>query len=104
MKDKKVLKSKEHYLLLSAGIIGAITAIIFFIMLSRGVVNAVVTSKISNQYQDKELEVLKTKIDYPTLNFIGKVIKASDGHDVITTENIDRFEQLKKNRCCHIIR
>lgn len=97
MKDKKVLKSKEHYLLLSAGIIGAITAIIFFIMLSRGVVNAVVTSKISNQYQDKELEVLKTKIDYPTLNFIGKVIKASDGHDVITTENIDRFEQLKKN-------
>ncbi|KRK53497.1 hypothetical protein [Companilactobacillus kimchii] len=97
MKDKKDLKSKtksEHYLLVSAGIVGAITAAIFFIMLSRGVVNAVVTSKISSQYQDKELEVLKTDLDYPTLNFIGRVIKVSDGH-VITPSNIKKYQQLE---------
>lgn len=107
MKDKKDLKSKtksEHYLLVSAGIVGAITAAIFFIMLSRGVVNAVVTSKISSQYQDKELEVLKTNLDYPTLNFIGRVIKVSDGH-VITPSNIKkvsttgRLYSSKKKSC-----
>lgn len=97
MKDKKDLKSRtksEHYLLLSAGIVGAFTAIIFLIMLSRGVVNAVVTSKISSQYQDKELEVLKTKLDYPTLNFVGRIIKVSDNY-VITPSNIKKYNELE---------
>ena len=98
MKDKKDLKSKtksEHYLLMSAGVVGVITAIIFFIMLSRGVVNAVVTSKISSQYQDKELEVLKTNLNYKSLDFIGKVIEVSDGH-VITPSNIKKYDQLEE--------
>ncbi|GEO64541.1 hypothetical protein [Companilactobacillus nantensis] len=97
MKDKKDLKSKtksEHYLMMSAGVVGVVTAIIFFIMLSRGVVNAVVTSKISSQYQDKELEVLKTDLNYRTLNFIGKVIDVSDGV-VITKSNIQKYHELE---------
>jgi len=97
MKDKKDLKSKtksEHYLLLSAGIVGVVTAVIFFIMLSRGVVNAVVTSKISDQYQDKELEVLKTDLNYRSLDFIGKVIDVSDGY-VVTASNIKKYNQLE---------
>ena len=98
MKDKKDLKSKtksEHYLLMSAGVVGVITAIIFFIMLSRGVVNAVVTSKISSQYQDKELEVLKTDLNYKSLDFIGKLIEVSDGY-VITPSNIKKYDQLEE--------
>jgi len=98
MKDKKDLKSRtksEHYLMLSAGIVGVLTAIIFFIMLSRGVVNAVVTSKISGQYQDKELEVLKTDLNYRTLDVIGKVINVSDGY-VITKSNIQKYHELEQ--------
>jgi len=97
MKDKKDLRNRtksEHYLLLGAGIVGAFTAAIFFIMLSRGVVNAVVTSKISSQYQDKELEVLKTDLNYKTLDFIGKVIDVSDGY-VITPSNIKKYHELE---------
>ena len=97
MKDKKDLKSRtksEHYLLLSAGIVGVFTAIIFFIMLSRGIVNAVVTSKISSQYQDKELEVLKTDLNYKSLDFIGKLIKVSDGY-VVTPSNVKKYRQLE---------
>ncbi|ALB29970.1 hypothetical protein [Companilactobacillus heilongjiangensis] len=97
MKDKKDLKSRtksEHYLMVSAGIVGVVTAIIFFIMLSRGVVNAVVTSKISSQYQDKELEVLKTDLNYRSLDFIGKVINVSDGY-VITKSNIQKYHELE---------
>ncbi|KRN98708.1 hypothetical protein [Companilactobacillus kimchiensis] len=97
MKDKKDLKSStksEHYLLLGAGVVGIITAIIFFLMLSRGVVNAVVTSKISSQYQDKELEVLKTDLNYKSLDFIGGVIKVSDGY-VITSSNVKKYRQLE---------
>ncbi|WP_119327514.1 hypothetical protein [Companilactobacillus musae] len=97
MKDKKDLKSRtksEHYLMLSAGVVGVITAIIFFIMLSRGVVNAVVTSKISSQYQDKELEVLKTDLNYRSLDFIGRVIDVSDGY-VITKSNIQKYHELE---------
>lgn len=97
MKDKKDLKSKtksEHYLLLGAGVVGVITAIIFFIMFSLGIVNAVVTSKISSQYQDKELEVLKTNLDYNSLNFIGKLIKVSDGH-IVTASNVKKYQQLE---------
>jgi len=81
--------------MLSAGIVGVLTAIIFFIMLSRGVVNAVVTSKISGQYQDKELEVLKTDLNYRTLDVIGKVINVSDGY-VITKSNIQKYHELEQ--------
>ena len=97
MKDKKDLKSgtkSEHYLLLGAGIVGVITAVIFFLMLSRGVVNAVVTSKISSQYQDKELEVLKTDLNYRSLDFIGSLIKVSNGY-VITKSNVNKYEELE---------
>ena len=98
MKDKKDLKSStksEHYLLLSAGVVGVITAIIFFLMLSRGVVNAVVTSKISSQYQDKELEVLKTDLNYKSLDFIGKLIDVSDGY-VISASNVKKYDELEQ--------
>lgn len=97
MKDKKDLKTKtksERYLLMGAGIVGVITAVIFFVMLSRGVVNAVVTSKISSQYQDKELEVLKTDLNYKTLDFIGKLIDVSDGI-VITPSNEKKYQELE---------
>jgi len=97
MKDKKDLKSStksEHYLLLGAGIVGVITAVIFFLMLSRGVVNAVVTSKISSQYQDKELEVLKTDLNYKSLDFIGSLIDVSHGY-VITKSNVDKYDELE---------
>ncbi len=97
MKDKKDLKTRtksEHYLLMSAGIVGIFTAVIFFVMLSRGIVNAVVTSRISSQYQDKELEVLKTDLNYKTLDFIGGVIKNTNGY-VITTDNIKKYNQLE---------
>lgn len=97
MKDKKDLKSStksEHYLLLGAGIVGVITAVIFFLMLSRGVVNAVVTSKISSQYQDKELEVLKTDLNYKSLDFIGSLIDVSHGY-VITKSNINKYDELE---------
>jgi hypothetical protein len=63
-------------------------------MLSRGVVNAVVTSKISSQYQDKELEVLKTDLNYRSLDFIGRVIDVSDGY-VITKSNIQKYHELE---------
>lgn len=97
MKDKKDLKTKtksERYLLMGAGIVGVITAVIFFVMLSRGVVNAVVTSKISSQYQDKELEVLKTDLNYKTLDFIGKLIDVSDGV-IITPDNEKKYQELE---------
>ena len=97
MKDKKDLKTKtksERYLLMGAGIVGVITAVIFFVMLSRGVVNAVVTSKISSQYQDKELEVLKTDLNYKTLDFIGKLIDVSDGI-IITPDNEKKYQELE---------
>ncbi|WP_238334002.1 hypothetical protein [Companilactobacillus halodurans] len=63
-------------------------------MLSRGVVNAVVTSKISSQYQDKELEVLKTNLNYKSLDFIGKLIDVSDGY-VVTPSNIKKYQELE---------
>lgn len=97
MKDKKDLKTKtksERYLLMGAGVVGVITAVIFFVMLSRGVVNAVVTSKISSQYQDKELEVLKTDLNYKTLDFIGKLIDVSDGV-IITPDNEKKYQELE---------
>ncbi|PMD69126.1 hypothetical protein [Companilactobacillus nuruki] len=97
MKDKKDLKTRtksEHYLMLGAGVVGVITAVIFFIMLSLGVVNAVVTSKISSQYQDKELEVLKTDLNYRSLDFIGKVINVSDGY-IISKSNVQKYNQLE---------
>lgn len=97
MKDKKDLKSKtksERYLMHGAGVVAIITAVIFFIMLSRGVVNAVVTSKISSQYQDKELEVLKTDLNYKSLDFIGKLIDVSNGY-VITKSNVQKYQELE---------
>ncbi|APX71594.1 hypothetical protein M5C72_00090 [Companilactobacillus allii] len=94
MKDKKDLRGSKDYMLIISAAVGIITAVIFFVMLSRGVVNAVVTSKISDQYQDKELEVLKTDLDYHSLNVIGKLIDVSDGH-VITTSNVKKYKELE---------
>lgn len=95
MKDKKDLKGSKDYMLIISATVGIITAVIFFVMLSRGVVNAVVTSKISDQYQDKELEVLKTNLNYRSLNVIGKLIDVSDGH-VITSSNVKKYNELEK--------
>ncbi|WP_125568513.1 hypothetical protein [Companilactobacillus insicii] len=94
MKDKKDLRGSKDYMLIGAAAVGIITAVIFFIMLSRGVVNAVVTSKISSQYQDKELEVLKTDLDYHSLNTIGKLIDVSDGY-VVSSDNVKKYNQLE---------
>ena len=95
MKDKKDLKGGKDYMLVGAAVVGVITAVIFFVMLSRGVVNAVVTSKISSQYQDKELEVLKTDLDYHSLNAIGKLIDVSDGY-VVTPDNVRKYNELEQ--------
>ncbi|WP_334329493.1 hypothetical protein [Companilactobacillus sp. HBUAS59699] len=94
MKDKKDLRGSKDYMLIGAAAVGIITAVIFFVMLSRGVVNAVVTSKISSQYQDKELEVLKTDLDYHSLDAIGKLIDVSDGY-VVSADNVKKYDQLE---------
>ncbi|WP_025025056.1 hypothetical protein [Companilactobacillus nodensis] len=95
MKDKKDLRGSKDYMVIGAAVVGIITAVIFFVMLSRGVVNAVVTSKISSQYQDKELEVLKTDLDYHSLNAIGKLIDVSDGY-VVTADNVKKYNELEQ--------
>ncbi|WP_125714925.1 hypothetical protein [Companilactobacillus kedongensis] len=98
MKDKKDLKgssSSVHYLLLGAKVIAAITAVIFFVMLSRGVVNAAVTAKINGQYQDKTNKVLKTHVDSGSVSFVGKLIKVS-GNNIITKDNVKRYHELEQ--------
>ncbi|WP_125588511.1 hypothetical protein [Companilactobacillus jidongensis] len=95
MKDKKDLRGSKDYMVIGAAVVGIITAVIFFVMLSRGVVNAVVTSKISSQYQDKELEVLKTDLDYHSLDAIGKLIDVSDGY-VVTSDNVKKYHELEQ--------
>lgn len=97
MKDKKDLKGNSksvQYLLLGAKVIAIFTAVIFFVMLSRGVVNAAVTAKINNQYQDKTHKVLKTDVNSSSASFIGKLIKTS-GKYVITKDNIKRYQELE---------
>lgn len=96
MKDKKDLNGGYiHYLLIGAKVIAILTAVIFFVMLSRGVVNAAVTAKINNQYQDKTHKVLKTDVNDKSVNFIGKLIKTS-GRNIITQDNVTRYHELEK--------
>ena len=56
MKDKKDLRNNTKstkYLLIVAKVVGVLTALVFFVTLTYGTVNASISREISNQYQDK---------------------------------------------------
>ncbi|MQS53197.1 hypothetical protein [Companilactobacillus mishanensis] len=97
MKDKKDLRSNtksSKKLMLVAQIIAGITAVIFFVMLSRGIANAAISHKISNQYQDRDLSVLKAKTNNKSLAFIGRLMK-STSDVVITNENRNEYKKIE---------
>lgn len=99
MKDKKYLRKGNKptkYLMITAKIIGLVTAVVFLISFSRGTVNAAINKEISNQYQDKDLDVLKKNVNKGAVNFMGKLINVSDGK-LIEQNNVKAYKQLKKS-------
>lgn len=96
MKDKKDLRNNTKstkYLLIVAKVVGVLTALVFFVTLTYGTVNASISREISNQYQDKQLDVLKKNINQSSLNFIGKLINVSSGN-VVNQGNVDDYQKL----------
>ncbi|WP_099974116.1 hypothetical protein [Lactobacillus terrae] len=72
-----------------------LTAVVFVIMLSRGVANASVTQLLNSQYQQKEFKILKTKVNERSLDFVGGVIK-STGDSILSQDNIKSYREVKK--------
>lgn len=97
MKDKKDLRNNTkstRYFLIAAKIVAIITAVVFFVMLSRGTVNAAIFKGLSNQYQDRQLGVLKKDVNQNTMGFIGNVINLS-GDKLVTKSNIANYRKIK---------
>lgn len=97
MKDKKVLRKNSkntRYFLNAAKVVAVITALVFLVTFSRGTVNAAISKEISNQYQDKQLDVLKKNVNKHGLNLIGKLIKIS-GDNVVSNDNQKDYSKIK---------
>ena len=98
MKDKKDLRNdtkSTRYLINAAKVIAIITAVVFLITLSRGTVNAAISKEISNQYQDKQLGVLKKYVNTGTMNFIGKLIVVG-GDNVVSKSNQRDYKEVEQ--------
>lgn len=96
MKDKKDLRNDSKIasrFLIVAKVVAIITAVVFFITLSFGTVNAAISKQIANQYQDRQLGVIKKDVSESQLNFIGKIIDVSNGH-IISNSVVKEYQSL----------
>ncbi|MCI1383817.1 hypothetical protein [Companilactobacillus sp.] len=97
MKDKKVLRKNTkttNHLMIIAKVAAIVTAVVFLLALLYGTANAAVSKELSNQYQDEQLGVLKKNTNNKTLDFIGALIKVSDGK-IITGDNVTKYRKIQ---------
>lgn len=98
MKDKKVLRNDSKItsrFLVIAKVVAIITAVVFFISLSFGTVNAAIGKQITNQYQDKQLGVIKKDVNEGQIKLIGKIITVSNGH-IISSSVVKQYKSLSE--------